>query len=229
MTVRLALALALLAAGPAAAGGGGRVVAGTPNRYLTPDVTIAAGEGLAIANQDVVRHDVTAEDAGASGEPRFRSPLVDPGGEAPVAGAERLPPGDYRFLCSVHSSMRGTLHVTGASPEPAPGQSADTTSPALTVRVRGGSPARRLRVAVATDEPASVALVARARVHGHTLRLGRTDLRSEAGERTATIRVTRRGRAALRHVRRTTVRVSATATDAAGNEAHASARRRMRG
>lgn len=230
------LAAAIAAAvSPATARGEGRIVAGTPNRYVTPEVSIAAGERVVLANQDVVRHDVVAEDDGAGGEPLFRSPLVEPGGEADVAGADRLGAGSYRFLCSIHSSMRGTLRVTGtpAQEPPPPAAGTDTTAPELDVAVTGARLGRVARsglpLSVRAGEPADVALRVTVRVRGRRLRLGAIAVRFEgaAGQRVR-VSPTRRARRALRGARSATFAVTAVATDAAGNRSTATARRRLR-
>ena len=43
--------------------------------------------------------------------PRFSSALVDHGYVHNVEGIEKLPRGEYPFICQVHSQMRGTLIV----------------------------------------------------------------------------------------------------------------------
>jgi polyvinyl alcohol dehydrogenase (cytochrome) len=73
--------------------------------YATPIVVLPHGQPLSFVNGDVPQHDVVA-DNGA-----FRSVLVSTGGSAPVAGADKLAPGQYSFYCSLHRNMTGTLVV----------------------------------------------------------------------------------------------------------------------
>ena len=91
--------------------------------YLTPNVSISAGESLEFQNLDVVSHDVTSKDTyrpkRKKGQKRrpppqllFRTDLIGFGETAPVSGAERLKPGrSYPFFCSLHPSMSGTVTV----------------------------------------------------------------------------------------------------------------------
>lgn len=91
--------------------------------YLTPHVTISAGEPLTLMNYDLVSHDVTSEDTyrprKRKGQRRRRPPrllfgsaLIGFGQSAPVNGAERMKPGrSYGYFCSLHPSMTGTITV----------------------------------------------------------------------------------------------------------------------
>jgi plastocyanin len=236
----LMLALAAWLAVPAAAWADEKIVAQPPNRYATPSVTIDQGERLTFQNADVVSHDVTAEDVGPGNKPLFSSPLVAGGSEAFVEGSQYLTTGSYKFLCSVHPSMRGTLTVTSAgTPVPRPGSGgsggggsggggggggqADTKAPAISVEVKasrasGVRRARALKVAVTVDEAADVQLTATVGSKGKVVAAGSVGL-GAAGTRMASLRLTRAGRRALSHA--ATVTVAAKAVDKAGNTAQA--------
>ncbi|HEV2785654.1 MAG TPA: cupredoxin domain-containing protein [Solirubrobacteraceae bacterium] len=183
--------LALLVA-PAAAHAEATITAVPRDRFEPAEVTTDAGERVTFANRDLSVHDVVGEG--------FRSRRTDPGGDSPVAGAETLVAGRYDFVCSLHSSMKGTLVVRGGTtppPPPAPEQeppppAPDTTPPRLTVRRRG----RVVRVTV--DEAARIVLRAG----------GRARTRTTDGAATVRFRLPRRAR-----------RIVLRATDAAGNTA----------
>ena len=116
MRRRVAIALAtagLLVAGPVAgAAAAERVTAVPQSKYSQTNVAIDEGEALSFLNLDILNHDVTAKDK-AGGDPLFSTPLIGPGQEVPVTGAEKLGPGSYPFFCSVHPNMEGTLSVGG--------------------------------------------------------------------------------------------------------------------
>jgi len=93
---------------PSAGGNGGQVVtaAGAQNYgYATPVVVMSQGSTLTYTNLDPVQHDVVS-DTGL-----FRSDFAPLGKSVPVPGAEKLPPGQYGFYCSLHTGMKGTLIV----------------------------------------------------------------------------------------------------------------------
>jgi polyvinyl alcohol dehydrogenase (cytochrome) len=93
---------------PGGAGNGGQVVtaAGAQNYgYATPVVVMSHGGTLTYTNLDPVQHNVVS-DAGL-----FRSEFAGLGQSVTVTGADKLPPGQYGFYCSLHTGMRGTLIV----------------------------------------------------------------------------------------------------------------------
>jgi len=45
------------------------------------------------------------------GSELFKTPIIPTGSQAPVAGVEDLPAGEYRFTCRVHAFMNGVLVV----------------------------------------------------------------------------------------------------------------------
>jgi plastocyanin len=73
--------------------------------YLTPTVTVSKGGTVSYTNYDAVRHNVSSPDG------LFRSELADTNTTVPVAGVEKLEPGDYPFICQPHPNMKGTLTV----------------------------------------------------------------------------------------------------------------------
>ena len=73
--------------------------------YLTPSVTVNKGGTVSYTNYDAVRHNVASPDG------LFRSELADQGTTVPVAGVEKLEPGEYTFICQPHPNMKGTLTV----------------------------------------------------------------------------------------------------------------------
>jgi plastocyanin len=110
----------------AGGGGGGRggdsgggsdppIVAGpgaASTGYATPNATTSVGGPLSFVNFDFVEHDVVSEATGPDGEPLFSTPLIGTGESAQIEGLEEVKSGQsYRFLCSIHPGMQGTLRV----------------------------------------------------------------------------------------------------------------------
>lgn len=105
------------------------VITAVPVNTYAPDAVVAPGAmGLRFANLDLNRHDVVAShDTRPDGSaewckdfepgkcPLFWSPLIAGGGtETPVFGLEDAEPGrSYRFYCSIHPYMHGTIDVVG--------------------------------------------------------------------------------------------------------------------
>jgi plastocyanin len=222
--------LACALAWPSVAAADKRIEAGPSNKYTTPEVTIDQGEKLTFVNNDVAGHDVTATDKGPDGKPLFNTPIVNRGESAFVEGSQYLTAGHYAFLCSVHTDMKGTIHVTGnGTPKPRPGQPGgpaagekDTQAPALGVRLVTKRLRNTLRVRVSLDEAAHVTLkaVARPRAGGPlvTVATGTVHM-TAAGVRRFSLHLTQAGRRALRRNRRLAIIVTARATDNGGNKA----------
>lgn len=226
------MTLAALAAAAPAAGADERIVARPTNTYATPNPTIDQGERLTFQNTDVAMHNVTSRRRDGAGQPLFRSATIAGGREVEVEGARFLTTGAYGFYCTIHPFMTGTLTVSAAgTPLQRPG---DATPPALRVAVARTRLARvrrsrRLPVRAFADEPAALALRATARVRGRTVTLAQARLRLDgSGTERAALALTRAGRRAVAHAGRLTVTLRGVATDAAGNESAARARRTLR-
>ncbi|MEO6496456.1 MAG: plastocyanin/azurin family copper-binding protein [Solirubrobacteraceae bacterium] len=211
------------------------IEAGPPNRFTNPEVTIDQGERLMFRNSDTVSHDVTASVSGPDGKPLFETPIVASGKQAFVEGSQYLTEGRYAYLCSLHPSMKGTLHVSaGGTPQPRPGTApeqpgpADTTRPTLGLRIASSTVGMaRLRdalvVRVNVSELSRVALraVARPRPGGALVTVARGVKRSISGVGRIQLELTRAGRAAMRRDRFLAVVVRGFAIDRSGNRATA--------
>ena len=237
-------AVGLLAAAPAAAWADETIYGGPPSQYFTPTVSPDQGEPVSFTNLDFVDHDVVAVDKGPDGAPLFRSELVARGGSSVVKGTEFLKTGSYAFFCSLHASMKGSIDVTEAgtpaarpgsappsspppsspppssAPPPSAGPS-DTAPPSLRIRVADSRLSvvrkrRALRLAITSDEAATVGLAVRA---GRRT-LGSTTTRIESGTTTVTVK--------LRRAATSRLTVRATAADAADNTAKTTARKTLR-
>ena len=224
-------ASAALALAPPVAGADQRITATAPQRYSTPQVTMAQGERLTFANSDIATHDVTATQTGPDNGPLFHTPLIGQNQEAFVEGSQYLTTGSYPFVCSIHSNMTGTLTVTAeGTPVPRPGVGGtppDTTAPVVKVAMKTGTlrkarADRALTVVVTVDEAAK--LVAKATSGGRTLATARSSV--GPGQTKLRIRLGATARSRLRGGRSVTVKV--TATDPSGNRAATSARRTLR-
>lgn len=65
--------------------------------------TVAPGAAVPVVNADSVAHTLTAEDRS------FDTGTLDSGGRATITAPTA--PGTYRFFCTIHPSMKGTLTV----------------------------------------------------------------------------------------------------------------------
>jgi plastocyanin len=85
------------------------VVAGPGNftspLYYTPFVVLQKGQQLNFVNLDVPAHDVRSTTG------LFQSALITIGKKTPVVGTKSLPKGSYKFYCTLHPIMKGTLRV----------------------------------------------------------------------------------------------------------------------
>jgi glucose/arabinose dehydrogenase/plastocyanin len=94
-------------------GTSGNVIAGPLAQtagFLTTSVTLTKGAKLTFANLDAVAHNVASVDLDKDGQRLFASSNVATGTTA-VEGTQNLDAGSYKFLCTVHPSMTGTLDV----------------------------------------------------------------------------------------------------------------------
>jgi plastocyanin len=203
-----------------------------PNTYSTTDVTMDQGEAVLFQNSDSsgALHDVTADDTGADGKPLFKSALIEGGKSSPVDGVEYLTSGDYKFHCSVHNFMTGTIHVTAnGTPKLRP---VDTTPPTVSVAIldsripvvlkRGA-----LKVRATSNEPTRFRFKAVAL--RKTIATGQATLSKDTRTRTVTISLTATGKRLLRKAKKpVTVKLSAAASDAADNRAAATATRKLK-
>jgi plastocyanin len=225
------LAATAVAAPPALADE--QITARPSNTYANPRVTIDQGELLTFRNDDFAQHNVTSNGRDDAGRRLFASATIGNGRTAEVEGARSLVTGSYGFFCTIHPFMTGTLTVTGAG-TPVPRPEPDTTAPELRVAVARTSLARvrrtrRLPVRAFAGETATVALTATVRAGGRTVTLARGSVRVSAGEtEAASLRLTRAGRRAAARARRLAVTLTGRATDEAGNDASARARRTLR-
>jgi plastocyanin len=233
--VALALAGALLAA-PAAIADETISAGPVPDTYGNPDVTIDQGEAVTFDNADPtgVFHDVTSDQNDGDGKPLFVSETIEGGKKAPVKGVEFLTTGDYKFHCSVHPFMVGTLHVTAnGTPKPrtpdnpAPNPT-DTTPPDATVKILDSRISkvlehRGLRVRLQTNEPARFKLTA---TSGKTkVALGTV---TSKGGKTVKLDLTKKGKQLLFKASTAKLKLTAKVNDAADNKSTASATRVLR-
>jgi plastocyanin len=201
-----------LFAGTAQAHAAERVIAASSSGYLNPNVSIDSGEALTFFNADFsAPHDVTSVDPGL-----FKSETVNAPAEVPVVGAESLAPGSYRFLCSVHTYMEGTLTVGAGGG----GGGADKKAPRLSARVLDDRIADvlddgALHLRLKLDEPATVRTVATAGRRETKIAKGRAKL--DAGTAKLAARLTGAGKRLLRHADKVRLELALSAKDAAGN------------
>src|SRR3954454_14910198 len=130
---------------PAVAWADKQIEAAPPDRFTTTDITMDQGEKLTFHNGDTVTHDVTATQNGPDGKPLFKSAETDGGKTSTVDGAQYLTAGHYDFICSIHTNMKGPIHVTtNGTPAARPGSGSqtsnspsakDTVAPSALVRV----------------------------------------------------------------------------------------------
>lgn len=125
-------ALAVLAAVPTAARAAPLGVTITVGNHFTPGdldpypvrigpvqhptvvlpLTIPAGNDLLHINRDLEGHNVTSVAVDANGDPLFSGPTIDRSSVAVIV-TSHLPPGEYGFVCTIHSEfMIGLLSIT---------------------------------------------------------------------------------------------------------------------
>lgn len=110
--VAAAAAAALAAAGPATAASDSPVVvlSAKPHTFSPQTVVVERGGTLRYVNADPVggTHTITHD---VRRKALFTTAPVDTGAAVDVAGVEKLPAGQYPFVCLVHPFMSGTLVV----------------------------------------------------------------------------------------------------------------------
>jgi len=217
----LAVAAGLLAlSGPATASAAERITAVPQSNYATQDVAIDEGEALTFLNLDALNHDVTASDEDGKGNPLFSTPLIGPGQEVPVEGAESLAPGSYGFICSVHPNMAGKLEVAGGAAENGKGPKIELD--VLDSKVPEVRKAGVLRVEMTVDEPAAMTLSASAKVGKDSAKLGKASHDfPEGGSHVMEVKLSKGAKSALKGADKAKVKVSAEAEDSAGNRSTA--------
>lgn len=90
--------------------------------FVPMEVVHTEGSDAVLYISDLVPHTVTARQTDADGYPLFQSGRTEPGDTREIDGVADLPPGTYRFYCSIHTNMPGTLHVIA---DPAGGDETD--------------------------------------------------------------------------------------------------------
>lgn len=213
---RFLIAGALLAALalPASAGAAQIVAGPTPYAYQNPEVEIDPGEEVTFLNLDLLPpHDVTSTDVGTNARPLFASPTVGFLAEVPVTGAEKLRPGRYEFLCSVHTFMVGSITVRGKA-----GNGGDAKGPRLKVkplerRLTKIDDAGKLRFRVHLGEPARVRVRATA-ANGAKVAGGKVKL--DRGRETIAAKLTPKGERLVATARRLILTVNVRATGRKG-------------
>jgi len=102
--LRAALGLAAVAAILAAAAEPTASVTIDNFSFVAPEITVAAGTTVVWTNHDDIPHTVTADGM----PPSFRSHPLDSGEAFRMLFSK---PGTYRYFCSLHPKMRGTVVV----------------------------------------------------------------------------------------------------------------------
>src|SRR3954467_9811311 len=88
---------------PSKAAGGSGSVSIANFKFAPASLTVSAGTRVTVANRDTTAHTVTADDGRS-----FDTGSVDPGSSATVSVPK---PGTYKYHCSIHPFMHGTLVV----------------------------------------------------------------------------------------------------------------------
>lgn len=223
--VRRSLAVALIAvivvAVPAIADD--TITARPTNQFGAATTTIDQGEKVTFRNNDIAGHDVTAKDKSEDGKPLFASDFVGPGQSGPVNGTEYLTTGNYDFFCTIHPGMEARLRVTSAgTPVPRP------DPPSLAIKITSRKLGRvvnrgklKLKVTSAVGELKLTARFRKKKLGGASVDIAR------AGERSVTVRLSKKGRNALRGRSSAKVTVKGTVVDDAGQTAKDSATRKL--
>ena len=109
MAVALIAVVAVLAMFTPASAAPSFVIAGPGNAtspvYYTPFVVLQRGQALNFVNLDIAPHDVRSTNG------LFFSAVITIGKKTAVNGVKNLKRGSYKFYCSLHPIMKGTLRV----------------------------------------------------------------------------------------------------------------------
>lgn len=223
------IGLALIAsAAPASASAAERVVAIPQSTYATQSVAIDQGEPLTFLNLDLLGHDVVARGKDAGGDPLFSTPIIGTGQEVPVEGSDSLSPGDYAFFCSVHPQMEGTLKVGGGGGGGG-GDGPNVELKVLDKKVSAVRKAGALRVSMNVDRPASTNVSATVKAGGEKAKLGKASREfPEAGSHTMELKLSGKGKSALRGAGSAKVTVTGKAEDDSGDKGSAKASAKLR-
>jgi plastocyanin len=87
---------------PAASGGAGAVTIDN-FKFMPPSLTVSSGTRISISNKDSTAHTVTADTGNT-----FDTGDVNPGSSTTITVSK---PGTYKYHCSIHPFMHGTLVV----------------------------------------------------------------------------------------------------------------------
>lgn len=79
--------------------------------FIPAEITIAKGEPLEYTNLEPTPHNMIALRLGRDGKPVFRTDTVGAGTTVPVVGVEKLVPGVYDYVCTLHPRMFGTVYL----------------------------------------------------------------------------------------------------------------------
>ena len=79
--------------------------------FIPEETTIVQGEPLEYTNLEPIPHNVIALRLGADGKPAFRTDTIGAGATVPVVGIEKVAPGVYDYVCTLHPRMIGTVYV----------------------------------------------------------------------------------------------------------------------
>lgn len=108
---------ATLAAAPAALAKP-LVVHSSLSRFVPSNLTITQGDTVTHSTADTTPHNLASVALDENGERLFSSGAPELAAVRDVAGVADLDPGAYRFLCTIHPNMTGTLTVEAGTPVP---------------------------------------------------------------------------------------------------------------
>ena len=80
--------------------------------FATPQVSMSEGATLKVVNQENMLHTFTSVAVDGNGDPLFDLQIPAKSTRL-VPAASDLKPGTYKFFCTIHPNMRGTLTVLG--------------------------------------------------------------------------------------------------------------------